>query len=288
LAAARSAALVGFAGTSNVAAAARYGLRPVGTMAHSYVESFPTELDAFRAFASDLPDRAIFLVDTYDTVAGVHGAVEVICQLGLVEHAGIRLDSGDLVALSTQARAILDGAGLCDVRIFVSGGLDERDLAKIVAAGAPVDAAGVGTRLGVSADAPYLDSVYKLVSYDDEPVLKLSPDKATLPGAKQVFRGPGLADVLALRHEAAPPGMRPLLEPVMKGGVRLLPPPTEADALDAARACFEADLAELPDGARMLDKPLAPRPTLSAELDRLTDELRRRHGVQQRERGSSR
>jgi len=264
----------------------------MGTMAHSYVESFPTERDAFLAFASDLPERAVFLVDTYDTLQGVRRAAEVIGELGLEGNAGIRLDSGDLVALSTQARAVLDEAGMTRVRIFVSGGLDEHDLAALVAAGAPVDAAGIGTRLAVSADAPYLDTVYKLVAYDGEPVLKLSSGKATLPGAKQVFRGAGLVDLLALRHEAVPSDMEPLLECVMVGGRRLVPTgPVEGPVADpvegpvegpvavlqAAKRRFEVDLAAVPASTRALVDPKAPSVSYSAALKQLTAEARARH-----------
>lgn len=277
MAAARSTAMVGFSGTSNVAAAQRFGLRPTGTMAHSYVEAFPTESDAFRAFACDLPDRAIFLVDTYDTLSGVRRAAEVITELGLGQRAGIRIDSGDLAALSIAARKLLDESGLPDVRIFVSGGLDEHDLAELVAAGAPVDAAGVGTRLGTSADAPYLDTVYKLVAYDDQPVLKLSTGKATLPGAKQVFRGDGLTDVIGLRHELPRPGTAPLLEPVMVQGERLAGATDPGEALEVARRRFEADLDRLPEAARRLRHPSAPRPAVSAELGQLAEAVGARH-----------
>ena len=177
---ARATAMVGFAATSNVEAAWQLGLTPAGTMAHSYVEAFPTETQAFRAFAEDLPEQATFLVDTYDTLGGVREAVDVIRSLGLEHRAGIRLDSGDLSVLSKESRRILDEAGLPEVRIVVSGGLDEHRIADLVAAGAPVDVAGIGTRLGVSADAPYLDTVYKLVAYDGRPVAKLSASKETL------------------------------------------------------------------------------------------------------------
>jgi nicotinate phosphoribosyltransferase len=275
--AARATALVGFSGTSNVAAARHLGVQPMGTMAHSYVEAFPTELDAFSAFAADLPDRAVFLVDTYDTLQGVRHAAEVITRLGLESRAGIRLDSGDLVELSRRARSILDDAGLPDVRIFVSGGLDEHDLAALVAAGAPVDAAGVGTRLGVSADAPYLDSVYKLVAYDARPVMKLSTGKATLPGAKQVFRGEGLSDMIGRRDETTPTGTAPLLEPAMDGGTRRGRGRDPVTTLAAARARFEADLAELPMGARRLEDPIAPEPALTGALAHLTAEVTARH-----------
>ncbi|HKZ75282.1 MAG TPA: nicotinate phosphoribosyltransferase, partial [Actinomycetota bacterium] len=225
MAVARTTAMVGFAATSNVEAARRFGLRVAGTMAHSYIQSFPTEADAFRAFAQDFPDRTTLLVDTYDTLNGVRTAIEVIRELGLTEHLGIRLDSGDLEELSRGARRILDQAGLPHVRIFASGGLDESDVDRLVTAGAPIDAFGVGTRVGVSADAPYLDSVYKLVEYDGRPVLKLSEAKATEPGRKQVFRGEG-GDVIGLRDEPPPPGSEPLLVPVMLEGRRTGPPRT--------------------------------------------------------------
>jgi nicotinate phosphoribosyltransferase len=194
-------------------------------MAHSYVESFPTERDAFVAFATDVPTRTTFLVDTYDTLNGVRSAIEVIRELGLAQHLGIRLDSGDLDQLARRSRAILDDAAMPHVRIFASGGLDEMDVDRLVRAGAPIDAFGVGTRVGVSADAPFVDSVYKLVEYDGQPVLKLSAGKATAPGSKQVFRGPD-GDVVALRSEPVPDGHEPLLVPVMEAGRRTGPPRT--------------------------------------------------------------
>src|SRR5438105_2145828 len=121
---ARTTAIAGFVATSNVEAARRFGLRVAGTMAHSYVEAFPTEREAFLAFARDFPDRVTFLVDTYDTEDGVRTAIEVIRELGLSDGLGVRLDSGDLDALSRRARALLDEAGLTGVRVFASGGLD--------------------------------------------------------------------------------------------------------------------------------------------------------------------
>lgn len=278
MAVARTTAMVGFVATSNVEAARRYGLRTAGTMAHSYVESFPTEADAFRAFAEDFPTRTTFLVDTYDTVNGVRTAIGIIEEMGLADRLGIRLDSGDLGALSREARAILDEAGLQAVRIFASGSLDEMEIERLVGAGAPIDAFGVGTKMGVSADAPYLDSVYKLVQYGDRPVLKLSPEKVTAPGAKQVFRKAG-GDVIGLRDEAPPAGAEPLLVPVMLNGRRTGPPRT----LDTARARFEADLAQLPERARRLVDPEPPPVDFSRRLERLAEEvradLRRRAGV---------
>jgi nicotinate phosphoribosyltransferase len=271
IAAARLAALAGFSATSNVEAARRHDLRCSGTMAHSYIEAFPSELEAFRAFAHDLPSQTTFLVDTYDTLSGVAHAIQVIKELGLETRSAIRLDSGDLASLARASRVMLDSAGLTRVRILVSGGLDEHDLARLVANGAPVDAAGVGTRLGVSADAPYLDSVYKLVTYDGRPVAKQSEGKATLPGAKQVFRGPGLRDVLGLRDDPAPEGTRPLLQPMMAGGRRVLPP----GSLAQARARLEADLAALPASAKDLTSPLPPTVRRTAGLEALARQVAR-------------
>lgn len=283
MAVARAAVMVGFSATSNVEAARRFGLQAAGTMAHSYVEAFPEEIEAFRAFATDVPERTTFLVDTYDTLDGVVHAMEVILDRGIEDRSGVRLDSGDLSDLARQTRRLLDGAGLRSVRIFVSGGLDEHDLAALVADDAPVDAAGVGTRLGVSADAPYLDSAYKLVAYDGRPTAKLSSGKVTLPGAKQVFRGAGLRDWLGLRSEEPPPGTIRLLEAVMVNGRRSEPVTDPPQALTAARARFEADLAELPETARALTDPRAPVPALTPALQRLADDvhgaLRAHHGV---------
>lgn len=268
--AARTSAMVGFVATSNVEAARRYGLVPSGTMAHSYVEAFVDEVQAFRAFGTDHPERATFLVDTYDTLSGVGNAIEVIRELHLEENAGIRLDSGDLSALSFDARRLLDDSGLTSVKIVVSGTLDEHRLARLVADGAPIDAAGVGTRMSVSADAPYLDSAYKLVSYGGRPAAKFSTGKATYPGAKQAFRSPESGDLLGLREEAPPPGFAPLLEQVMEKGRRRQPP----EALATQQARFRRGLSTLSAEARRLVDPVAPTVEISPALKALTEEVR--------------
>lgn len=267
MAVARLSSIAGFVATSNVEAARRYGLPAAGTMAHSYVEAFPREADAFRAFPEDLSGPVTFLVDTYDTLAGVRTAVRVIKDMRLDRPLAVRLDSGDLVALARETRGILDEAGLREVRIFASGGLDEYDLERFVLERAPIDAAGVGTRMGVSADAPSLDSAYKLVAFGDRPVCKLSPGKATLPGAKQVWRNfPIEQDVLALREEAGPDGHEPLLVDVMRNGRRL----RDSDTIAAARDRCARDVAALPPGARRIRGPSSPRVRVSDELAALT------------------
>jgi nicotinate phosphoribosyltransferase len=250
-AAARASAIVGFQATSNVEAAREFDLEVAGTMAHSFITAFDDETDAFRAFAQDHPSKTTFLVDTYDTIEGVRHAIEVIKELDLPGPIGVRLDSGNLDQLSREARKLLDHAGLSKAQIFASGGLDEFEVDELLRWGAPVDAFGVGTQLGVSADAPYVDTVYKLVEFDGRPVLKLSSAKATAPGRKQVWRGPK-EDVLALRDEAAPgPNHEPLLEPVMRAGRRLTEPLSIADM----RAKFERDLKALPHKAAKLARP---------------------------------
>src|SRR6266852_9760307 len=246
---ARLSAMVGFAGTSNVEAARRHGLVAAGTMAHSYIEAFAGEEEAFRAFAQDFPGRATFLVDTYDTIAGIKHAINVIKELNLTGRLGIRIDSGDLVALSRRARGLLDQARLKDVRIFASGGLDEVSIDQLVRDGAVIDAFGVGTRMGVSADHPYLDTAYKLVCYEGRPVMKLSRGKVSAPGRKQVFRrARPFGDLVGLHDEEAPAGYERLLEPVMIKGRRR----AARSPIAEAKARFAADLACLPSEARDL------------------------------------
>jgi nicotinate phosphoribosyltransferase len=274
MSAARAGAIVGFAATSNVAAAAEYGLPAVGTMAHSYVEAFGDESEAFRAFARDTSGPVTLLVDTYDTERGLMIAGDVLRQLPDGRGFGVRLDSGDLTALSVRARHILDTAGLTDARIVVSGGLDEYAIERLVAAGAPIDVFAVGTKVGTSADAPYLDSAYKLVQYAGRPVMKLSPEKVTAPAPKQVFRRRGNADLLAVRGEDPPAGAEVLLTPVMTGGRRTAPAEPPEVIVAAAQRRFSADLAELSDPVRRISRPDSLTPEASSQLSRLTDELR--------------
>ncbi|MGW4592717.1 nicotinate phosphoribosyltransferase [Amycolatopsis thermoflava] len=269
-AAARATAIAGFSGTSYVAGARELGIPALGTMAHSYVQAIGSDAAAFRAFAEDFPSAAVFLVDTFDTVAGVRHAIEVARELGLPpERVGVRLDSGDLGTLAREARQLLDDAGFTAACIVASGGLDEYAIEELVRAGAPVDVYGVGTKVGVSADAPSLDTAYKLVSYAGRPVLKLSTGKATLPGAKQVYRGaPGEPDLLALRSERPPSRREPLLVPVMTGGQHV-----GESTVAGARRWFERDLERLPARARRLRDPapleLVTSPALRSLAGRL-------------------
>jgi nicotinate phosphoribosyltransferase len=222
-------------------------------MAHSYVMSFPAELDAFRAFLQDTPENAVLLVDTYDTLQGVRRAIAASRATG-VPLQGVRLDSGDRLALSRATRELLDHAGMPEAAIVVSGDLDERQLADLVSAGAPVDVWGVGTDLGTSRDSPAVGGVYKLVA--DMPVpgrwrsaYKRSPAKATMPGPKQVFRrsagGRMAGDVVAVADESLPG--RPLLVAAMRAGERV-----GAEPLERMRARAATELDSLPDALREL------------------------------------
>jgi nicotinate phosphoribosyltransferase len=287
LIAARSAYLSGFVGTSNVLAGERFGIPVSGTVAHSFIEIFPNELDAFRAFAETFPGDVTLLIDTYDTPRGAHHAALVARELAKQGRhiRAVRLDSGDLVALSKEVRSILDAAGLTDVEILASGGLDERDLVELQRAGAPIDAYGIGTRLGTSADLPSIDMVYKLVQFEDRPTLKLSTGKATLVGPKQIWRrhdaaGHFVEDLIACRDEAAPgDDWEPLLEPVMRDGKALARP-----TLEEIRQRHRREIEQMPGSLLPLDGATPYPVHLSEKLQAL--QAQATAAVRQRELGN--
>ena len=277
--AARASYLAGFSGTATVLADKLFGIPTFGTMAHSFVQSHDTEVEAFRAFARTQPDNVALLIDTYDTLRGAARIVALYPELkksGIVIKA-VRLDSGDLVGQSHAVRAILDAGQLADVRIFCSSNLDEYALQELLAAGAPIDGFGIGTHLDTSADAPYLDCVYKLQEYAGQARRKRSPTKATWPGRKQVYRyysdnGRLHHDVLTVSDDFL--AGEPLLAPVMRAGRRLEPSPP----LDEARQCAAAQLRRLPDHLQQLE-PGTPYPvTVSKQLRALADDVDRVFG----------
>jgi nicotinate phosphoribosyltransferase len=271
--------LVGLQGTSNVAGADRYGIPASGTMAHAFIQAHEDETEAFRAFVRAFGDATVLLVDTYDTPTGVDRAVVVASEARAqgINVRGIRLDSGDLAALARDARTRLDAAGLTEMRIIASGSLDEHRVAALIAAGAPIDGFGVGTSLGVSDDAPSLDSVYKLVSYDGHPVLKTSTGKEIWPGLKQVWRATDWSgDVLALADETGPEDHEPLLVPVMQGGRRT---PAGRYSLEEANKHFEQQWSQLPEPLRDLTDPPSYPVTISSELRASADELAALHAA---------
>lgn len=263
---ARATYLAGGAGTSNVLAGVRYGIPVFGTMAHSYIQAHAGEAEAFRSFLEAFPNSTL-LVDTYDTLEGVR-RVAALARAGGPEFrcSAIRLDSGDLGALAVASRRILDAAGLSRVKIFASSGLDEYAIARLLAAGAPIDGFGVGTKLAVSEDAPDLDLAYKLVELDGVGKTKLSAEKIIYPGRKQVFRqfdprGEMAGDVIGRWNEPLPG--EALLQPLWSPNAP--PPPSPSAALAQARQRLAAALARLPPAWRALEPPAQPYPVQYSE-----------------------
>lgn len=248
----RAAYIGGCIGTSNALTGLRYGVPVFGTAAHSWVLSFPSELESFRQLQKLLGPQTVQLIDTYDTLQGARRAAELGPPLW-----GVRLDSGDVIALARQVRTILDNAGFPQAKIMASGDLDEYRIRDIVAAGAPIDVFGVGTELATSGDAPSMSTVYKLVEVDicgiKRFIAKFSQNKESIPGSKQLFRLPD-RDVLARSAECFP-AAEALLRPVILGGqlVDSLP-----DA-HAARARALKSMAALPPQLLCLDV-VEPRP----------------------------
>ncbi len=263
---ARAACIGGCAGTSNTLAGLRYGIPVMGTSAHSWVMSFASEIEAFRQLQRVLGDATVQLVDTYDTLEGARHAAQLGRPLW-----GVRIDSGDFAALSRQVRAILDEAGLGDAKIMASGDLDEHRIHDLVAAGAPIDAFGVGTQLATSGDAPSLSATYKLVELEIGGIqrftAKYSEDKISRPGAKQVFRDVA-RDVIARSGECG--RGEALLQPVVLGGQLVEPLP----GVEQARKRAAESLAKLPPALRQLEAG-EPWPVIySRELRELFDRTR--------------
>jgi len=279
---ARSSYIAGCQGTSNVLAGFAYGIPVFGTMAHSFVMSYPKEIDAFRAFTKTFPNKSTLLIDTYDDLAGAEKAAAVAkelekkgCKLG-----GVRLDSGDLAEISKQVRKLLDDQGLKYVKIFASGDLDEFKVAELLKKGAKIDAFGVGTKLGTSADKPYLDVIYKLCETMSEqdsfsPIMKLSEGKVTLPGRKQVYRfkdenGHYSKDIIALVNEKVKG--EPLLTKVMEKGKITYDLPS----LDETRAAAAENLSKLPAKHKKLTSAQPYPVELSQKLENLIETLEKK------------
>lgn len=270
---ARTSYLAGAAGTSNLLAARQYGIPAFGTMAHSFVQAFDNELDAFEAFARVYPGTAL-LVDTYDTLRGVDRVIELAQRLGeRFDVRAVRLDSGDLGALSQAARAKLDAAGLSQVGIFASSGLDEYKVAALMEDGCPIDAFAVGTKLAVAEDAPALDMAYKLVEYDGVGRTKFSSGKVIYPGRKQVLRkldqGVFAGDTIGAANEKL--DGEPLLVPVMRNGRRIS---QHDSSLEAARRRARQQIDALASHLRSLEDtgwhyPVDVSPGIMDELEKL-------------------
>jgi nicotinate phosphoribosyltransferase len=275
---ARCSYIAGCQGTSNVLAGLSYGIPIFGTMAHSFVMSYEKEIDAFRAFAKTFPNKSTLLIDTYDDIAGAEKAATVAKELEKAGYklSGVRLDSGDLTEISKKVRQLLDDKGLQYVRIFASGDLDEFRIAELLKNCAKIDAFGVGTKMGTSADKPYVDVIYKLCETMSEkgkfsPMMKLSEGKVTLPGRKQVYRfkdknGNFAKDMIALAAEKVKG--EPLLVKVMEKGEIIYDFPS----LDEIRATAAENLSKLPEKY----KKLTGAPTYPVELSQDLEVLLRK------------
>lgn len=260
LKAARSSYIAGAAGTSCVLAGKIYGIPISGTIAHSYVMAFKEELDSFLAYAETFPKKTILLIDTYDSKKGIENAITAGLYLKAKGYKllGLRIDSGDLARLSCYARKALDSAGLGYVRIFASGNLDEFKIEALLKKNAKIDSFGVGTNMGTSIDAPVLDVIYKISEVTDEyqrfiPTMKLSKNKVTYPGRKQVYRVRGkggkiIKDILGYENEKIR-GMPLLIKVVARGKVVYRPP-----GLGRVRAYLKRNLALFPKDMKKINK----------------------------------
>lgn len=279
LLAARAAHVAGFAGTATLAANRAFGVPLFGTMAHSFIQAHENEATAFERFALARPKALTLLIDTYDTEAGARLVARLAPRLTTrgIAIAAVRLDSGDLAMHARNVRAILDAAGLPQIQIMASGGLDDRSLQALVQEGAPIDSFGIGTSLTTSSDAPALDCAYKLQEYAGQPRRKCSEGKATWPGRKQVWRrlhddDTIAADIVGLAHEA-PCGV-PLIHPVLRNGQRV----GDLATLTQTRACAAASLTSLPEPLRRLEDETTVPVQISQALRELAakmDEARR-------------
>ncbi len=277
LLAARAAYLAGFTGTATVGASRLFDIPAFGTMAHSFIQAHDDEVMAFRHFARARPQKLVLLIDTYDTIEGARRVARLAPELADqgIEVTGVRLDSGDLVELSKAVRDVLDEAGLENVRVLASGGIDEVKIARLAAEGAPIDGFGVGTSLTTASDAPALDCAYKLQEYAGLARRKRSSGKATWPGRKQVYRwfdenGRMLRDLLTVEEDRQ--DGTALVEPVMAAGERLAPSP----GLEDVRAHAARQVATLPEGLRRLEDADAYPVEVSGPLRDLADEVDRR------------
>jgi len=274
----RASYIGGCIGTSNTETGFRYGIPVFGTAAHSWVQSFASEKEAFRRLQNLLGDATAYLIDTYDTLDGAHTAASLGPPLW-----GVRLDSGNLVELSREVRKILDNAGLNNAKIMATSDLNEYKILEFAAAGAPIDAFGVGTDLATSTDSPNLGVVYKLVELDGRFTAKFSEDKHTLPGAKQVFRFAG-HDVIACSWEClgcgpGEPEAKALLRPVMLGGKLIEALPTAS----AARRHAAEAVKRLPTAVRSLfDTGQEYRVEHSRELSALYEKVQHENGLLRR------
>ncbi|MFW9782302.1 MAG: nicotinate phosphoribosyltransferase [Candidatus Heimdallarchaeota archaeon] len=271
--AARASYIAGFNGTSNVIADLELGIHSTGTMAHSFVQRFDNENESFNLYCKLYEKDSILLIDTYDTEKGAEQSV----KYGNIIR-GVRIDSGDLIDHSRKVRKILDIHGYNDVIIVASSDLNEYKIKEIIEKDAPIDAFGVGTELATSSDDPTISGVYKLIEYDGKPRIKISEEKLTYPGIKQIFRfydeeGMFRQDVLALETEKFSSDSEPLLVPIMEKGEIVCKLPF----LDEIRQYYLKNIEKLPTKYKELNENHVFELKISDELKTLTNSLKAKY-----------
>ncbi len=270
--AARASYIAGFNGTSNVIADLELGINSTGTMAHSFVQKFDDELESFKSYYKIYDENSIFLIDTYDTERGA----EISSEFGN-KIRGVRIDSGDLIEHAKKVRKILDGNGCEKVLIVASSDLNEYKIKKIIDENAPIDAFGVGTELATSRDDPTISGVYKLIEYNGTPKIKISEEKITYPGKKQIYRffdkdGIFKEDILSLENEPSPSNSEALLIPIMKNGKLI----TELPKIDDIQKFYTGNIKRLPKEYMKLEEIDIFKLKISEELQNLTDSLKQK------------
>ena len=274
--------IAGTVGTSNVKAGLKYGIPIKGTHAHSFVMSFPSEIDAFRAYAETFPDNTTLLIDTYDPIQGARNAAIVAKELKQKNKRllAVRIDSGDLTRVSKDVRAVLDEQGQTDVNIIATNDLNEYKIADLKENAAAINGYGVGTEMITARPVAALSGVYKLVEDSLGGKLKLSPGKRSYPGKKQVYRvvdkdGVYQHDILALENEIikTPFHLVPLLRPAVIKGVRV----EQRKSAGEYRQHALNDISYMPSHTKILKVTQPYKTHVSNGLENLTSELAARH-----------
>ena len=271
--AARASYIAGFNGTSNVVADIELGINSTGTMAHSFVQKFDKEIDSFNSYYDIYGENSILLIDTYETEKGAQKCWKFGNNI-----KGVRIDSGDLIEHARKVRKILDEGGCKKVLIVASSDLNEYKIKEIIEKKAPIDVFGVGTELATSRDDPTISGVYKLMEYNSKPRIKISEEKITYPGIKQVFRiydknGIFKEDILALNEEAPPPDSEALLIPVMKNGKLI----DELPKLVEIQQFYLDNIKKLPNNYKKLKEVQLFKLKISKKLNDLTNSLKKKY-----------
>ncbi len=271
--AARASYIAGFNGTSNVVADLELGINSTGTMAHSFVQKFENEMDSFNSYYDIYDENSILLIDTYDTEKGAQKCSEFGNKI-----RGVRIDSGDLIEHARKVRKILDEGGCEKVLIVASSDLNEYKIKEIIDLNAPIDAFGVGTELATSRDDPTISGVYKLIEYNRKPRIKISEDKITYPGIKQIFRiydknGMFKDDILTLDDESAPPNSESLLNQIMKNGELI----SDLPNIDEIQRYYLENIKKLPEEYKTLIETRVFKIKISDKLTNLTDSLKEKY-----------